>query len=134
MHAVQFHQELTMRNVPATAVFRNPDAAELRRQARNLLEIADRLESGPAPAEPETVTLDVAGKKIGVTPKALRKRIAKGELAGNKDGKAWRVKMADVRALYEPKLRAVPTSRGRKQSVDERLAERLRQAGVGVAS
>ncbi len=44
-----------------------------------------------APGETLVLTVDDAAHLIGVTPQAVRKRIAKGTLAAYREGRAWRV-------------------------------------------
>ncbi len=46
---------------------------------------------GNAPGETLVLTVDDAAQLIGVTPQAVRKRIAKGTLAAYREGRAWRV-------------------------------------------
>ncbi len=44
-----------------------------------------------APGETLVLTVDDAAHLIGITPQAVRKRIAKGTLAAYREGRAWRV-------------------------------------------
>ena len=46
---------------------------------------------GSAPGETLVLTVDDAAHLIGITPQAVRKRIAKGTLAAYREGRAWRV-------------------------------------------
>ncbi len=43
------------------------------------------------PGETLVLTVDDAAHLIGITPQAVRKRIAKGTLAAYREGRAWRV-------------------------------------------
>jgi len=46
---------------------------------------------GSATGETLVLSVDDAAQLIGITPQAVRKRIAKGALAAHRDGRAWRV-------------------------------------------
>lgn len=115
-----------MRSAGAT-VTSSSIASELRTLARRALELAEVAEREDRPA-PVFVTLEQAALRVGVTPRQLRAHRANGRLPAVREGKAWRVRMEDVLALYQP--RAARVTKAERLSEDDRLRAALAKAGV----
>jgi len=87
----------------------NTRTASDRHAARGVatLQPADRLTSGEVP--PAWVSLAIAGDRLSLCERTIRRAIANGELPGFKFGKALRVRLDDLDRWAESK--AIPNAR-----------------------
>lgn len=79
------------------------------------------IESGPLPPEPvesydgsmAKVTLQEAGRRLGISPNAVRMAIARGRIHGEKFGSVWAVEESELRYYELTSLGRVGWPKGR---------------------
>jgi hypothetical protein len=74
----------------------------------------------------ETMPAAEAARRLGITPDAVRARINRGTLAGEKRGAQWWVYLPTDRIPVEPPTGTQPDATGTRPDTDRPLVEQLR--------